>query len=406
MAETFKRIVLLCDGTWNRPDDRFPTHVAALQLAIPRQAADGTEQRVVYMPGVGTGKRHDTWIGKQWDRFVGGGLGLGLDRDLMRAYAELAAIWQPGDEVFIFGFSRGAYTARSLAGLIRNVGLVDPDQLPRDPDRAFTRLARLLRYYRTRSIDTHPRNPATYPKRFGWSPRVATSRAEAAWRKRTGLSEPPVFEIAYMGLWDTVGSLGVPRSWRVLAALYNDRFRFHDTRLTSMVRSGRHAVAVDERRRSFEPTLWSNISTLNRGLQTPDSPYQEMWFPGAHRVMGGGGGNDCLSSFPLLWVLEGAARAGLEVSEDFIDVARAACDPAGPLDPNTEPPGWFSRLFDALMPKDDRAPPELPVQLSSCVAERWARLGDAYRPRTLHPYTEWLDGVDDDAGPRADQPAA
>src|SRR5262245_51402152 len=140
-----------------------------------------------------------------------------------------------------------------------------------------------------------------------------------------------------MGIWDTVGAMGVPANV-AFADLFNRRYRFHDSVPSSMVRNGRHAVAIDERRRIFKATLWENVKQLNADAATEASsglrlqpPYLQQWFPGDHGSVGGGGDVVGLSDEALVWVLDGAVRLGLGVDLDKLGERRSNADYRAPL---------------------------------------------------------------------------
>ena len=128
-----KRIAIFIDGTWNRPGAEHPTNVVRLARSVAKSAPDGTAQHVIYMPGVGHGQGN-TKLGRIVDRAFGGALGWGLDQIIADVYRQLVFAYEPGDELMIFGFSRGAFAARSLAGLIRSAGIAPPRHLGRIPE--------------------------------------------------------------------------------------------------------------------------------------------------------------------------------------------------------------------------------------------------------------------------------
>ncbi len=268
-----KRLVVCFDGTWNTPDQKDrgqvrPTNVAKTALAVAARGRDRREQLVFYDPGVGTG-----W-GKL-DRLLGGAFGAGLNENIRQGYRFLAQYYAPGDQIFLFGFSRGAYTARSCAGLIRNSGLLRRDYLDK-LDEAF-------RLYRSRKPDAHPR------------------AREARLFRRSFSHEP---DIHFIGVWDTVGALGIPLAGlRRLNRLF--RLQFHDTQLSSHVRHAYHAVAIDERRPPFLPTLWT------RPRPVPGQQMEQRWFAGVHSNIGGGYADTGLSDIAFEWMRERAQVAGL-----------------------------------------------------------------------------------------------
>jgi uncharacterized protein (DUF2235 family) len=264
-----KRLVVCCDGTWNFPDQKFPTNVTKVVLAVSPADSKGSEQRVFYHPGVGTGK---------WERMRGGAFGFGLSRDVRNTYRFIAQNYELGDELFFFGFSRGAFTARSTAGLIRNAGILRPDYVDR-VDEAYA-------LYRSRTDTKSPKG------------------SEARLFRRSYSYETP---IRFIGVWDTVGALGIPVDRLKLATLFNRRFKFHDTDLSTSVASAYHALAIDEQRRPFKPTLW------NQQNDAPsDQVLQQVWFPGVHSDIGGGYKEHALSDVSLIWMVACAESCGLE----------------------------------------------------------------------------------------------
>lgn len=306
-----KRLAIFCDGTWNKPDNENATNVERLSGAIPDKHPDGGLQKARYFTGVGEG-RGDTSLMRFLDTYVAGAFGFGLNDRILRAYSWLAHEYRPGDEIYIFGFSRGAYTARSLAGMIRASGLPDEANLHRIPE-AFAR-------YRDRDDRTRPGSPELAKWRLGYAPEMHTCTAEKAWREERGHDPGTPLGIAYLGIWDTVGALGVPGVLGLIAEPFNAKYLFHDLVLSSLVKAGRHAIAIDERRRFYEPTAWVNLDALNG--DTPDRRYRQEWFPGDHGMVGGSGAQRQLSEYTLDWIVEGAVEAGLHVDRDFIATAR------------------------------------------------------------------------------------
>lgn len=270
-----KRIVICCDGTWNEPeklsDERIvPTNVLQMVRAILPHGDDKCDQVVFYETGVGTGA-----LGKL-NRIVAGASGLGISGHIQSCYRFLANNYKPGDEIFLFGFSRGAYTARSLVGMISAVGLlkkVDMEFLPE-----------AYHYYRT--------DPA---KRRG-------SRNDSLLQRIKG-DRPP---IKFIGVWDTVGALGAPTP---LLRWISGKFwtGFHDTELSDMVENAVHAIAIDERRGPFRPALWTAANEKTR--------IEQVWFCGVHSNIGGGYPNAGLSDVTLDWMLDRAIECGLRIDE-------------------------------------------------------------------------------------------
>jgi uncharacterized protein (DUF2235 family) len=250
----------------------------------------------------------------RYERFRGGLFGMGLIKNLGDAYRFLIFNYTPGDEIYTFGFSRGAYTARSFVGLINTCGILQR--------RYAGRVNEAIDRYKRRSRDGAFLEEMNQ-FRAACSPEVCVSAGEDAWRARNvagyEAGESHLLRIRYVGVWDTVGSLGIPARYRWLSFM-NRKQQFHDTSLSIFVESARHAVAIDEQREDFEPTLWDNVSQLNRSAGTPDDAvdarYQQKWFPGVHGSVGGGGERRGLSDQALDWVLDGARHMGLELDHD------------------------------------------------------------------------------------------
>lgn len=314
-----KRLIICCDGTWNRPDQLSnrspaPTNVSKLALGIAPRDRAGNEQLLHYQPGVGT---------RRFERIRGGALGLGLSRNVRECYRFLVGSYEPGDELYLFGFSRGAFTARSVAGLVRNSGILRPEHADRIKD--------AYRLYRARSHDKRPR---------GIEARI--------FRRMYSHPDAPIH---FIGVWDTVGSLGIPIDG-VRVPWITRRWSFHDTTLSSHVRYAFHALAIDEQRGPFRPTLWE---------QQPDADGQvleQVWFSGVHCDVGGGYGETELSEIPLLWMAGRAASCGLEFAPDHFRMRHAAFDPArrqlgadvapDPLGPIHESRTGFYRLLPRM----------------------------------------------------------
>lgn len=311
----------------------------------------------------------------------GGAFGWGLNENIKQACAALCEQYEAGDEIFIFGFSRGAYTARSLAGMIRKCGIV-ADPTPDTLDEAF-------RLYRKPGIENHPDALHILQARRKLSPRFATSDQDMNWRIVTPWRDAPAkmhkVEIAYMGIWDTVGSLGVPAPLLgPVATVWNSKYQFHDTLLTSMVKSARHAVALDERRVFYRPALWDNLeasrghSGLNKGDRSETRPYQQVWFTGTHAIVGGSAPKArALTGQSMLWIAEGAKKAGLDINMD--DLLDRAPDPLADSHTLSQPP-WLYTVAGNLLKW--RKGPGHPIDLHPSADQRVKGRRD-YRPRSL-----------------------
>jgi uncharacterized protein (DUF2235 family) len=268
-----KRLVVCCDGTWNQPDQVSPTNVVKVALALRDRDRAGVVQRVFYNAGVGTGR---------FDRLRGGAFGFRLSTHVRECYRFLVENYEPGDELYFFGFSRGAFTARSTAGMVRNCGILRREHQNRLDD-AFA-------LYRGRDPKLHPRltRATLFRRSFSHEPRVH-----------------------FIGVWDTVGALGVPILGPRWANALNRRWQFHDTDLSTRVDLAYQALAIDEERGPFVPTLW------NRQEGAGSQVLQQVWFAGVHSDVGGGYDDPSLAELPLLWLVDRAARAGLEFQDGF-----------------------------------------------------------------------------------------
>ena len=377
-----KRIAIFCDGTWNRDDAPYPTNVLRLAQAVKLTAGDGRKQQVFYVAGVGTG-RGSNWLARVIDRVAGGILGWGLVENIADAYRSLIFCYEPGDEIYIFGFSRGAYTARSLAGLLRTCGI--------PPREHVGRIGQAIARYRSRDPKTRPDDPDSFLFRSDVAPFTATSDAEWQWRLKTRPQMCVKLAVNYLGVWDTVGALGVPGYWSA-APFLNRQHQFHDADLSRMVASARHAVAIDERRRTFPPALWSakldamNIAALGADPDLPldpagraDWPYRQEWFPGDHGSVGGGGDRIGLSSLTCDWIAQGAIKAGLDLDGPSLDAIRAGQNIRESLINHTK-----AGLMTRIMRKNvaDRDGPDRRADLSDVASARIAA-DPTYRPPTL-----------------------
>lgn len=294
-----RRLIFCFDGTWNKLSNPEPTNVVLTAESIAPRDDDGRDQIIYYDEGVGTSKH---------DKISGGISGVGLLTNMREAYRFLIFNYRSGDEIFIFGFSRGAFTAMSFVGLLRTAGILrvsDAKQI----DKAFE-----LYIKDAADVDDDTTEKRRFRAEFS---QVVIDDADREWRKAQGydVSQSPPLKIEYLGVWDIVAALGVPTMLGPLARWWvGRRYGFHDVRLSKTAVQARHAVAIDEYRAHFPPTLWSNVDDLN-GMQAfkPEAPYQQQWFPGDHGSVGGGGEERKHSNPALAWVLEGAVDAGLKL---------------------------------------------------------------------------------------------
>jgi uncharacterized protein (DUF2235 family) len=279
-----KRIVILIDGTWDQEGSGGDTNVAKLDPAnaagtsplIKPYGEDGVDQRVVYHKGVGT----DPDLIKHW---LGGSIGIGLKQIVLDAYASVVNLYESSDDVFLLGFSRGAYAARALAGMIGASGIVRHD-IPSNVEVAWT-------HYRVSP------SMRSAPSTASGADAKAISNLQALRDSGEIHSDN---RIKCVGVWDTVGSYGVPAGIglaplaRYIALIF---LGFHDTSFGDHIEVGLHAVAIDEHRRPFVPTFW----TIRKG-EKPNGIVEQTW-AGAHTDVGGGEPDSGLSTLALIWMI-------------------------------------------------------------------------------------------------------
>ena len=368
-----KRLVVCCDGTWQKLDQDKPTNVALTARAVAPRDADGNAQIVHYSAGVGCNLDNIS--------LVRGAFGVGLDQNLLEAYLFLTLNYEPGDQVYLFGFSRGAYTVRSLAGMVRKCGILH--RAHSDKSR------RALNLYRKRDVSADSAEATEFRNSFA----TAWPKLDPTGMQRVIGGSGYDLRFNYIGVWDTVGSLGVPRTLP-FARGFNKKFEFHDLELSRAALSARHAVAIDESRNAFQPTLWTNLDTLNKAKG--ESRFQQVWFPGDHGAVGGGTKSRPLSNGALLWVIEGAEQMGLAF--DRLPAAVLSQSMAE-LDPIADPLKDKFKLFSAMALVGWSARKGL--DSFACVHEnarlRWAR-ARKYRPAPLKrfrkEFSEWVKTVD------------
>ncbi|MFN9731713.1 MAG: DUF2235 domain-containing protein [Pseudomonadota bacterium] len=348
-----KRLVICCDGTWNSADQEVdgvpcPTNVLKTAFRVAKRA-DRVPQIVFYDQGVGTGN--------SIDRLTGGAFGDGLLDNILDAYRFLTANYEPGDEIYCFGFSRGAYTVRSLVGMVRKCGILARTSVSRYKD----------------AIELY------------CSPDSPNADAPTAFRTQHCVVGPETIPVEFLGVWDTVGSLGIPL--RGMRWMTRRKHQFHDVELSGSVANAFHALAIDERRAPFEATRWTPKAK-------PGQRVKQVWFCGVHSDVGGGYPESGLSDVSLQWMLDNAVASGL--------VLDAAVEQRYPLKPDALQPlhdsktglyrltsGIDRSIGTAAQSKEQpgaNATAADPTQsLHPTVLERWDR-DRSYRPRNLVDY--------------------
>jgi uncharacterized protein (DUF2235 family) len=335
-----KRLIICCDGTWNRADQEqngtpCPTNVVKLAYRIAKHDTAGTPQVVFYDQGVGTGN--------VVDRFSGGAFGDGLEDNIYDAYRFLIANYEPGDEIFLFGFSRGAFTARSIAGMIRKCGILDRIHVQKYVDS--------LKLYHDSA--THPDDTPAQ-----------------AFRAENSCCGDERIPIKCVGVWDTVGALGIPL--RGLRGLTRKEYLFHDTELSGSVEFAFHALAIDEHRAPFEPTLWLE-------KPKPNQTVSQTWFVGVHSDVGGGYAETALSDIALQWMIDNAAAAGLQFDANVLTSRPLAGKATGTLHNSKTGLYRFTKGIDRPLGIGGSQ------SLHPSAMERWDK-DPGYRPDNLRAY--------------------
>lgn len=331
-----KKIVICADGTWNRPEKdpkkEFPTNVLQLARGLATLDNENNKQVVFY----------DWGIGSYHDKFGGGALGKGLEKNVKDCYRFLVHNYEPGDEIYLFGFSRGAYTIRSLCGLINNCSILKSSEGSL-VESAFE-LYKTKRYW--------PQHPYSQQ-----------------WRNEHALQDRTM--IHFVGVWDTVGAMGLPFSF---FGLIEKKDLFYDRKLGPNIVTARHALSLDELRDDFEPTLWT---------PRPGVDLKQVWFAGVHSDVGGSYAPDSdgttLADIPFLWMLREADGAGLSFENYVFNK---------PLNPLAKQHNEYRGGYLALG-KEQReipGPGGTPTSVHVSVKQRYE--GMAYKSKPIEQYVK------------------
>jgi uncharacterized protein (DUF2235 family) len=269
-------LAVFFDGTWNTPTDR--TNVYKLYKLL--NEIDLSKQQGIYIQGVGTEKGG---LFASCKHFLGGAFGDGLSENILDGYKWIIETYQEGDKIFLFGFSRGAYTARSLSGLIRNCGI-----LRKENSKYINEAYSMYRDDMGPDCD----QAKDFRRQFSFDP-----------------------GIDFIGVWDTVGSLGVPANGLPLPG-FKDYYKFHDTKLSKSIRAAYHALAINESRSPYTPTLWTKQDDPAQ-TRPEDQPVEQRWFIGAHCNVGGGYAQDKLCDLSCRWIQKMAQISGLKFHADW-----------------------------------------------------------------------------------------
>ena len=406
-----KRIIICMDGTWQSLDQPKMTNIGIIARSVAHKEtqADGSQihQMVIYTRGVGSSMLaldQPTWFDKvsaSFNRFAGGAFGEGLEDGILDTYLRLAFNYEAGDEIYIFGFSRGAYAARRLTGLINTAGIVS---------RRYVDMARpaIRLYYRKPKDDASDvekqdfeREAAAFRRDYGKG-----DRNEDGTRRATD----DVPRVKYLGVFDTVEQRGMSEVWASMTPWKEKRgrFGFSNLRVSPNVDNARHAVAIDESRIGFPCALWEGIEEDNTRLGR--RAYAQRWFVGSHGDVGGGG-SDVLSAAALKWIAEGARDVGLRFYATY-------GEDKSPLDEALQKAGYDAPISRPVLAKawqpinyPWRARRIWPGKNKPSLADAEGMLDEAafqranaeklrprYRPTPLRPFTnvlrEWREARD------------
>ena len=377
-----KNIIICSDGTGNSAIKDRGTNVFKIYEAIDlnghRNDPNLTPQVALYDDGVGT----QTFLPL---KLLGGAFGWGMKRNVLNLYTGLVRIYDPGDRIYLFGFSRGAFTVRTLAGLIAKCGILDwrllntTDAMNKAVSAAYRTYREGYRTWLWRMF--HGKSAADVKK--------AAEISMEAFKIRHGVYDA---DIHFVGVWDTVDSVGGPFHLSDIINTFFHRFKFPDYKLNSKIKHAVQALSIDDARAAFEPRLWE-----------ADGNVEQVWFAGVHSNVGGGYPKQGMSLVTLTWMMRKASKHELRIlsndqnsywehsnADDKLYDSRAGLGVCYRWKPRNMQRLWEQQKAGSL-PK---------VHLS--VLERIAHGTDGYAPGTLAPnievvYTSSGDPVQDAA---------
>jgi uncharacterized protein (DUF2235 family) len=365
--------VLCADGTGNNDVKARGTNVFKLYEAIDRNGHKSnpalTPQVAFYDDGVGTSKFIPL-------RLLGGAVGWGFSRNVKDLYTELARAYELGDKIFLFGFSRGAYTVRTLAGLIQCCGILDvhdfdDNELANAVENCWQEF-RKVAFTRIENSDVRRAKAPTsmYPQE--------NAKPGLEQNTQTGISVCKDVGIEFLGVWDTVSAIGAPtvELRRLVNAIYP--LTFSELTVGPGVRKACHAISIDDERLTFYPELWNEQDgTDQRVLQ--------VWFAGVHSNVGGGYSKHGMSLVALDWMMAEAKAQGLRFLDSDVGYVRTRHDPHDKLYNSRASLAvyyrWKPRSIVELCTKHRMVKPKIHIS----VIERIANGTDGYAPGNV-PY--------------------
>jgi uncharacterized protein (DUF2235 family) len=362
-----KNIVICSDGTGNTAIKGRGTNVFKLFEAIDlhghRTDPKLDPQIAFYDDGVGTEDLKTL-------RLLGGIAGVGLARNVRQLYRELARVYDPGDRIFLFGFSRGAFTVRTLAGMIATCGILNGSDVSRLPT------AKALKDAVDRTYDAYRAGYDSYLTQFvgwllGWPDhKTAVGRLHEEYPFHSSV------RIAFVGVWDTVDAVGMPFALGKLVNRWIYQFKFPTQELSKSVERACHALAIDDERLSFAPVLW-------REAADDGGRIEQVWFAGAHSNVGGGYPKQGMSLVALEWMLRRAMDLGkLRVQPLDLELYRGHAS----VDDKLYDPRAGKGIFYRWAPRDIAAlcrANNVQPQVHLSVVERIAHGTEGYAPGNL-----------------------
>ena len=391
-----KNLVLFSDGTGNSAGKLFKTNVwrvrEAVDLTDP-QDPQQPRQFAFYDDGVGTSSFKPLAV-------LGGAFGVGLARNVLDLYVFLCRLYEPGDHIYAFGFSRGAFTIRVLVGLVMTQGLLRYHGSETELQRLARDAYRSYRSERFKSL-----NPIV-----GWLRQLRDAWLNAwnaVWRRtpyaraeRIGQpGAPNPIQIDFLGLWDTVDAYGLPvdELTRAIDAVIWP-LTMRDNNLNPRVLCARHALAIDDERNAFHPQLWNEQpDPQDAGIGVPGGNLttqhidkeriSQVWFAGVHSNVGGGYADDSLSHVPLEWIMREADKKGLRFAKRVWDAQLALSDENGPVYDSRRGLSGYYRYNPRRIERLTRTPKVTigRTKVHESVLRRIQVGHDGYAPITLPP---------------------
>ncbi|KAI1143808.1 hypothetical protein F5Y05DRAFT_418041 [Hypoxylon sp. FL0543] len=295
-----KRIIVCCDGTWQNSDNGYvkptssnpvptlqiPSNVTRISRAFERYCSNDTFQIVYYQSGVGSRSGIV-------DRVLGGAFGIGIAENIREAYAYICANYVDGDEIVLVGFSRGAFTARSVGGMISDLGLLTREGM----EFFYPIFSDMQNWMNEKYKDQFPQMPFPDKPKGPHAAEEYRNRLveEGYTRVRQDKGRGELINVKAIGVWDT------------------QTFRFYNTRLSNKIEHGFHALALDETRGPFSPTLWERLQEYR-----DVSDLRQVWFPGSHGNIGGGWADQGAANITLAWMMDQLSSIGCEFVDDAL----------------------------------------------------------------------------------------